>query len=125
MESKLIFKEGTNEIIGAAFEVHKELGNGFLESVYHEALEIEFRLRGIPFESGKKINVFYKENKLKKHFVADFLCYGKIIVEIKAISMLTLSDDGQVVNYLKGTKHKVALLFNFGQKSLEFKRLVY
>jgi len=125
MESKLIFGEETKEILGAAFEVHKELGNGFLESVYHEALEIEFKLREIPFVSGKKINVFYKDYKLQKHFVSDFLCYEKVIVEIKAISMLTSNDDGQVINYLKGTKHKVGLLINFGKKSLEFKRLIF
>ncbi len=115
----------TYEIIGAAMEVHRELGHGFLESVFHEALEFEFTLRGIPFQRQVEIPVFYKGRKLASNFRADFVCYEEVLVEIKAIVKLTSREDAQVINYLKATKQERALLFNFGTSSLEHKRLVF
>ena len=115
----------TYEIIGAAMEVHRELGHGFLESVFQEALEFEFTLRGIPFQSQAEIPVFYKGRKLDSNFRADFICYEVVLVEIKAIAKLTSREDAQVINYLKATKQERALLFNFGTSSLEHKRLVF
>jgi len=121
----LIYKEESYKIIGAAMEVHKELGPGFLEAVYQEALEIEFQKQGIPYEREKLLTIYYKGIKLKKRYSADFVCYDKIIVELKALSELLSKDEAQVLNYLKTTKHKLGLLFNFGSKSLQHKRLVF
>ena len=121
----LILKEEAYKIIGAAMEVHSILGCGFLEAVYHEALEIEFKYRGIPFESEKLIEIQYKGHNLKKFYQADFICFGKIIVEIKALSDLMPENEAQIINYLKSTSCKLGLLINFGNKSLEYKRFVY
>jgi GxxExxY protein len=115
----------TYAIIGAALEVHRELGHGFLEAVFQEALELEFSLRAIPFRSEVEIPVFYKGNKLACGYRADFICYGEILVEIKALVKLTPREEAQVINYLKATRLQRALLFNFGATSLEHKRLVF
>ena len=115
----------TYAIIGAAMEVHSELGHGFLESVFKEALEHEFLARGIPYQREVEVPVFYKGKKLNTGFRADFICYGNIIVELKAIKELTNNEEAQVINYLKATSHQRALLFNFGSKSLEHKRIVH
>lgn len=123
-ESKFPLKEKTYEIIGAALEVHKILGPGFLEAVYHEALEIEFDLRGIPYESHRPIKIPYKERILDQPYEADFLVYSEIIVEIKALNQLIGKHHAQVINYLKATKIKVGLLINFGEMSLVWKRFV-
>ena len=117
--------ERTYHIIGAAMEVHKELGCGFLEAVYQEALEKEFAEQGVPFESQPVIRIAYKGRLLNKTYQPDFRCYGEIIVEIKAISSLSGIEEAQLINYLKATKLKIGLLFNFGSKSLEHKRFVY
>ncbi len=121
----LIYKKEAFEIIGAAMEVHRVLGCGFLEAVYHEALAIEFNKRKIPFEQEKIINIYYNNQILKKYYVADFVCYNKIIVEIKALSELTSDHQSQIINYLKATKLKLGLLINFGSKSLEYQRIIY
>ena len=121
----LIYKEESYKIIGAAMEVHQELGCGFLEAVYQEALEIEFQKQGIPYKREKLLTINYKDIKLKKRYSADFICYDKIIVELKALSDLTTQNEAQVINYLKTTKHKLGLLINFGSKSLQYKRLVF
>jgi GxxExxY protein len=121
----LIYKKESYKIIGAAMEVHKELGPGFLEAVYQEALEIEFQKQGIPYEREKLLTIYYKDMKLKKRYSADFVCYEKIIVELKALSDLTSKDEAQVLNYLKTTKLKLGLLINLGSKSLQYKRLVF
>lgn len=105
-------------------EVHRELGPGFSEPVYQEALELEFQLQNIPYEREKLLNIFYKNRKLTKRYSADFLCYDKIIVELKALYELTGDHENQVLNYLKASQLKLALLINFGSKSLQFKRLV-
>ena len=117
--------ERTYKIIGAAMEVHKELGCGFLEAVYQEALAIEFKMREMPYKQQQVIEIMYKEIPLEKKYQPDFLCYNEIIVEIKALSGLTGNDEAQIINYLKATKLKVGLLINFGTKSLEHKRFVH
>jgi len=125
VDNKLIYKQEAFEIIGAAMEVHTELGNGFLEAVYHEALEIEFLKRGIPYTREAKLKIDYKGIILEKNYTADFTCYDKIIVEIKALSELNTVHESQVLNYLKATGFKLGLLINFGETSLKYKRLVH
>ena len=117
--------ERTYKIIGAAIEVHKELGCGFLESVYQEALGREFKDQEIPFKSQPTIQICYKGQHLEKTYQPDFVCYEGIIVEIKAISSLSGVEEAQLINYLKATGLKLGLLMNFGAKSLEHKRFVY
>jgi len=121
---KIVFKEESYKIIGACMEVHRELGNGFLEGVYQEALEIEFKNQGIPYEREKELKIYFKGIELRKRYNADFICYEKIIVETKALSNLTDDHLGQVLNYLKATQFKLGLLVNFGQPKLEYKRIV-
>ena len=117
--------EKTYNIIGAAMEVHKELGGGFLEAVYQEALNRELLIREIPFESQSVIQILYKGKPLNKTYQPDFICYGEVITEIKAISALSGTEEAQIINYLKATGHKIGLLLNFGGRSLEHKRFVY
>ena len=118
------FQKETYEIIGACFEVHKVLGCGFLEGVYQEALEIEFKRRGIPFEREKDLSIDYKGEVLKKKYNADFVCYNEIIVELKALSELREDHMAQVLNYLKATKFELGFIFNFGERSLKYKRVI-
>ena len=120
----LLFEEETYKIIGACMTIHKNLGNGFLESVYQEVLAKEFAKEEIPFEEQKKLNLFYEGEKLEKYFKADFLCYDKIIVEIKSVSFLNKNLESQVINYLKATNKEIGLLINFGEKSLKWKRFI-
>ncbi|WP_243349664.1 GxxExxY protein [Parabacteroides sp. FAFU027] len=123
--TQLIYSKEAYEIIGAAMEVHKHLGPGFLEAIYQEALEIELNQRNIPNKREAHINVFYKSVKLNKTYAADFLCFDKIVVETKALSSLTSDHEAQLINYLKATRSKLGILINFGASSLEYKRLVY
>ena len=104
-------------------EVHKQLGCGFLESVYQEALEYEFKLQGIAYNSQVPISIKYKDITLEKYYLADFVVYAQIIVEIKAAEMIDSSAVSQVINYLKGTGYQLGLLINFGEKSLVWKRI--
>lgn len=120
----VIHSQESYDIIGACMEVHNYLGCGFLEAVYQEALAIEFNIRNIPFEQEKRLTIDYKGQTLKKEYVPDFVCYGKIIVELKALSILTSEHLAQVLNYLKVTDYKLGLLVNFGTTSLEHKRVV-
>ena len=106
-------------------EVHKELGCGFLEAVYQEALEREFKTQEIPNKSQPVVEIQYKGKPLEKKYQPDFICYDDVIVEIKALSCLTGLEEAQLINYLKATKMKVGLLLNFGSKSLEYKRFVH
>ena len=117
--------ERTYRIIGAALEVRKELGCGFLEAVYQEALEREFVIQRIPFKSQPVVEITYKGRPLNKTYQPDFVCYDEVIVEIKAISSLTGLEESQLINYLKATGINVGLLINFGSKSLEQERFVY
>ena len=121
----LVHKEEVYEIVGAAMEVHKELGRGFLEAVYEKAFLIELGARKIPFESQKQLAIFYKGKRLEKEYYADVVCYGKIIVELKALDRLTSKEESQVLNYLKASGLKVGVLINFGGASLEWKRFVF
>ena len=122
--SDIIFKQESYNIIGAAMEVHKELGAGFVEGIYQEALELEFAKRNIPHLREHNLNVFYKGQKLSKHYFADFVCYNQIIVELKALSAITSNHEAQVINYLKASEMKLGLLINFGSRSLQYNRFV-
>lgn len=121
-DNELLFKDEAFKIIGAGMAVSNILGCGFLEAVYQEALEIELEDNGIPFEPQKRIQISYKGRMLKKEYEADFLCFEKIIVEIKAIKEITEIEEAQMLNYLKATKLPLGLLVNFGGKKLEWKR---
>ncbi len=122
---ELICKEEVYAIVGAAMEVYNELGPGFLEAVYQEAMEMELAARGIPFESQKELHIYYKGRQLRKTYTADFLVVGKIIVEIKALDRLTSHEEAQLLNYLKATKLQVGVLINFGAaRKLEWTRRV-
>jgi GxxExxY protein len=124
--TEILLKEEVYAIVGAAMTVHRELGSGFLEAVYQEALEIELRLRQIAFESQKPLTIFYKGRLLKKEYIADLVCYQSIIVELKALDQLSGKEEAQLINYLKATGHRVGLLINFGNPSkLEWKRFVH
>lgn len=115
----------TYQIIGAALEVHKHLGGGFLEVVYGDALEIEFQERGIPYQREKELQIYYKDRVLPHYYKADFICFDSIVVELKAVENLTVESQAQVLNYLAATGCKVELLLNFGRRSLEKKRFVF
>lgn len=114
----------TYEIIGAAMTVHRELGCGFLEAVYQAALEREFKRLGIEYEREKRLPVYYKDEVIAE-YQADFVCYGEVIVELKALQHLSGTEEAQVLNYLKATGLHRGLLINFGRRSLEYKRLVF
>ena len=119
-----LFKDECYEIIGACMEVHNELGCGFLESVYQEALAIEFLENEILFEREKCLNIRYKEFLLEKKFQADFLCYDEIVVELKASENMHPEHIAQVLNYLKASKKRIGLLVNFGTARLQYKRII-
>ena len=121
---KFLYKEESYNIRGAMMAVHRELGSGFLERVYQDALEYEFRERGIPYEREKLIQVMYKGKPLGEPYRADFVCYGKIIVELKAVEELQGIHRSQVVNYLKATGMKLGLLVNFGEEFADIERIV-
>ena len=124
--SELFLRDEVYQIIGAAIEVHQELGPGFLEAVYQEALQFELCLRAIPFESQKPLTVAYKGRAISKCYIADLICYGQIIVELKAMAQLSVKEHAQVLNYLKATGLRVGLLINFGSHGkLEWKRLIH
>lgn len=116
--------ERTYAIIGAAMEVHRILGPGHLEAVYHEALEIELALRGIPFEHKPELIIDYKGHELEKRYYPDLRVLGEIVVELKASCGLYPLDDAQIINSLKCSHHDVGLLINFGEASLKWKRFV-
>ena len=118
-----LYEEEGYAIIGAAMNVYKFLGSGFVEAVYQEALEIELKQQGIPFEREKEIKIHYGDILLQKTFKPDFICYDKIIVELKAVKELDDVNRSQLYNYLKATGMKVGYLFNFGSSpGIEFER---
>ena len=124
MKEAYIFKKECYEIIGSCMEVHSELGCGFLEAIYQEALELSFMDFEIPFEREVQLDVFYKGRELNKKYFADFICFDEVIVELKAVNALADVHYAQVLNYLKATGKRVGLLVNFGAKSLQYKRVI-
>ena len=124
MDSNFLYKDECFLIIGAAMEVHNQLGPGFLEPVYQEALKWEFEDRRIPSGREVHLNIHYKDRVLEKKYIADFLCYDDIIIELKACEKLAPEHTAQVLNYLKATGKQLGLLINFGAHSLDFKRVI-
>ena len=123
--TQLMYQDETFAVLGAAIEVHKELGSGFLEAVYQEALEIELADRKIPFEPRKGLAISYKGKPLRKAYEADVVCFEKIIVELKALDRLSGKEDAQILHYLKASGMKVGLLINFGSHGrLEWRRFI-
>lgn len=120
--NQFLYKEETYKIVGACMEVHRTLGCGFLEPVYQDAIALEFKNCGIPYEREKEFPITYKGVPLPRTYKVDFLCYGHIIVEIKALSQTTGDHTAQVLNYLKASNLKVGLLINFGTPSLQHQR---
>jgi GxxExxY protein len=120
----LLYETETYNIIGASMAVHKALGSGFLESVYQEALEKEFIARNIPYKRQQKLKVYYNSEPLDKYFKADFICYEKIIVEIKAATFIHNDNHRQTTNYLNAVSMPVGILINFGEPSLKWKRFI-
>jgi len=118
MEGRLLYEEESYAINGACMEVYRTLGCGFLEPVYQECLAIEFTERGIPFVAQQSLMLAYRGSILKQQYKPDFVCYGKIIVELKAVSQLTNEHRRQVTNYLKATGYQLGLLYNFGHYPL-------
>jgi GxxExxY protein len=122
---ELLYKDESYRIIGACFEVYKEKGNGFVEPVYQECLEMEFGLQAIPFSAQATLRLSYKGRELMQRYIPDFMCYDKIIVELKAVTQLTDEHRAQVLNYLKATSYRLGLLVNFGHyPKLEYERII-
>jgi len=123
--TQLLLKDEVYAVVGAAIEVHRELGDGFYEAVYQEAMEMELASRGIPFEAQKSLPIYYKGRRLKKEYIADLVCYDQVVVELKALDKLAKKEESQILNYLKATGLRVGLLINFGSTGrLEWLRRV-
>ena len=121
----LLLKEEVFNVVGAAIEVHRQLGQGFLEAVYQEAMQIELSLRHIPFAAKPKLPIQYRGRTLASYYEADLICYGSVIVELKALTNLSGAEEAQVINYLKATGLRVGVLINFGEPApLTWKRFV-
>jgi GxxExxY protein len=124
--TELVLKEEVYQIIGAAMDVYYTLGRGFLEPVYQEALGVEFQRRNIPFQPKLPLTIFYKGEPLKQEYIPDFVCYGQIVAELKALDHLSGNEVAQLINYLAVTRDRVGLLINFGSNpKLEWKRYVF
>lgn len=114
---EILYKDESYKIVGAAMNVYNALGCGFLESVYQEALAIEFKREGVPFEAEKEVRIFYAGVELKQTYKPDFFCYDRIIIELKAVSTIDASHRAQLYNYLKATQCRLGLLINFGNSN--------
>ena len=124
MDNQLLYEEESFAIRGAVYEVYKQLGCGFLEGVYQESLELELKSRGIPFEAQKEISISYKGTTLRQSYKADIVCYGKIILELKAVKELIGDHSAQLYNYLRATGMKLGFLVNFSHyPGVEIKRI--
>lgn len=121
----LILKDEVYAIIGAAMEVSNELGAGFLEAVYQEALELELAMRRVPYKAQYPLQISYKGHVLTKEYIPDFICFDQVVVEIKALKQLTTLEEAQLLNYLKASGKTVGVLINFGSPKLEWKRMVF
>lgn len=121
---EIFYKEECYAIIGAAMEVHNQLGCGFQEKVYQDALEIEFKLRNIPFVREQHLPIFYKGIRIKHDYYSDYICYDKIVIECKSVPEILKEHEAQTINYLKINSYKLGLVINFGNKTLDYKRLV-
>jgi GxxExxY protein len=124
IDDDLIYRDECYQIVGCCMEVHKRLGCGFKEAVYQEALEMEFVDNTLNFEREKRLKIQYKGIFLKKVYTPDFVCFGKIVLELKAASELTDIHQAQLFNYLKASHLRLGLLVNFGETSLQFKRFI-
>jgi GxxExxY protein len=121
----IVFREESYKIIGACFEVYKEKGNGFLESVYQECLALEFAEQRIPFVEQPQLRLKYKGQDLRQSYEPDFACYDQIIVELKAVKNLNDEHRAQIINYLKATGRQLGLLINFGHHPrIEYERFI-
>ena len=120
----ILYKDESYKIIGSCFSVHKKLGSGFLESVYQEALEKQFIEDNVPYKREKKLRIMFDNVLLDKYFKSDFVCYDKIIVELKSTPMIYKKDEEQLLNYLKATNIKLGLVVCFGSRSLTYKRIL-
>ena len=124
MENKLLFKEEVYNIMGACFQVYKDKGQGFVEPVYQDCLEIELSYRQIPFERQRQFKLKYRNQELKHYFTLDIICYGQVI--LKAVSEIADEHRAQLINYLKVTGMRVGLIINFGHHpGLQWERMVF
>src|SRR4051812_763076 len=125
VEGELLLKDEVYAVVGAAIEVHRHMNCHYLEAVYQEAMEIELTRRGIPFVPQAEIRIFYKDQPLRKFYIADIVCYGQVLVELKVMSGLTSKEQAQLLNYMHATRMRVGLLINFGALNrLEWERFV-
>jgi GxxExxY protein len=124
MDEEYLYKNECYQIIGCCMEVHNQLGGGFREAVYQEALELEFIEQDLPYEREKKMRIKYKKQILKKKYFADFLCFDEVIIELKAVTEITNIHKGQIFNYLKASDKRLGMLINFGPEKLEYKRFI-
>ena len=115
----------TYALIGAAMEVHRQLGCGFLEAVYQEAYALELSMQSVPYQREIELPIYYKGQRLNTAYRADFICYDSVIVELKAMTKLGKIDEAQIINYLKATSSQTGLLLNFGSASLEYRRFAF
>lgn len=122
--TEILYKEESYKIVGAAMNVHKQLGAGFLEKVYQEAFALELKRQLIPFVREQKLKLNYDGMKLEQFYKADFVCFEQIIVELKAQKFIATNDTNQLMNYLKATNLKLGILINFGTSSLQYKRVL-
>lgn len=122
--SQIIYKNESYFIIGLCMEIHNELGKGFSEAVYGDALEIELESNGVPYQKEAKFDIIYKGKKIRHHYYADFVVDDKIILELKAIEKISNGHIKQTLNYLAASKMKLGLIVNFGEDSFSYKRVV-
>ncbi len=122
--SQIIYKNESYFVIGLCMDVHNELGKGFSEAVYSDALEIELKTNGVPFKKEVKFDIIYKGKKLKHHYFADFIVDDKIILELKAVEKISSSHVKQTLNYLAASKLKLGIIVNFGEDQLTYKRVL-